>query len=59
MEKLIQNTKKFNGVALKNLQFNYEKYFNHCINKSKPELPLNFVNWLYVNIQNNNNIFEK
>ena len=61
MEKLIENTKELNEETLKNLQINYNKYFNYYINKTKPELPLNFKNWVCINIDlyNNSNIFNK
>ena len=60
MEKLIKSTKEFNAETSKNLQINYDKYFNYYINKTKPELPLSFKNWVYINIQDNNtDIFNK
>lgn len=45
LKQLIKETKEFNKETLKNLQIDYNNYFDYHINKVKPELPLSFENW--------------
>ena len=48
LNKLIKETQEFNKETIKNLQIDYDNYFNYHINKGRPELPLNFINWLHM-----------
>ena len=47
LKKLIKETQELNKKIIKNLQVDYDNYFNYHISKEKPELPLHFENWLY------------